>query len=68
MKVLDINGLTQYNESLLNKVETMIDEKSTEHTHDYIPMSGSTEVKGTHCKRREPDDHWHCYNVQSTYL
>lgn len=46
MKVLNLDGLAHYNENLLNKVETMIDEKNSEHTHDYIPLSGSTEITG----------------------
>lgn len=58
MKFLSLNGLTEYNDQLLNKVDTMIDNKTegiqsqlnnksnTNHTHNYIPLSGSTAISG----------------------
>ena len=42
MKVLNLEGLTHYTTVLLNKITKMVEEKSTEHSHDYLPLNGGT--------------------------
>ena len=43
MKVLSLEGLTEYTTALLNKITTLLNSKSdVNHTHNYLPLTGGT--------------------------